>query len=348
MTAQHDNLTELSRQLNEYLKTKLGDEVSIDGELTRLQGGYDTDTYSLALNNAPSDIPAKLVLRLFRHARESMRVIRESTIQKAASSAGHPVPNVPIDSTGELLIDRPFILMERLPGSSMGELILGDPGFAQKFPALMARLQAGVLRLDSTGLRRKLEESDIDLTHMSPSRMIDRISAIAGASEQSELLALRDWLVDNFPDQPENPAVCHGDFHPNNILMDDGKVTGLIDWATTMFTHPEYDIAVTRTILSIGPPEDVGIPKEELNKLLQWAVGEYMNESHALQELDDELIDYYSVLRVGHAYAKVIGKRHNVELPYVAHDGYAWDRPDLFRVVTKIIGETTGITVASQ
>jgi aminoglycoside phosphotransferase (APT) family kinase protein len=30
--------------------------------------------------------------------------------------------------------------------------------------------------------------------------------------------------------------------------MHNGEVSGLIDWGNAMFTHPEYDIAITKTI----------------------------------------------------------------------------------------------------
>ena len=348
MPAPQDASGKLAEELTGFLRSKYGDSVSIAGDLSRLQGGFDTDTYAFSVENAPDNLPNDLVLRYFRNANEAPRVIRESAIQNAAASGGHAVPSVPVDSSGVLLAGRPFLLMERLPGKNLGELLIADQSYIPQFPLIMAKLQAGLHKLDTTKLRARLTDLGVDVENMKPTRLLNAISAIAEACQLPDLVEINQWLKDNFPEQPENPSIIHGDLHPMNILMNEGKVSGLIDWATSLFTHPEYDIAVTRTILSIGPPEDVGIPKEELNKLLQWAVGEYMNESHALQELDDELIDYYSVLRVGHAYAKVIGKRHNVELPYVAHDGYAWDRPDLFRVVTKIIGETTGITVASQ
>ena len=347
MPTSQEEMSKLAQELTEFLRSKLGDSVSITGDISALKGGFDTDTYALSIDTAPMDFPSDLVLRLFRHAREANRVIKEATIQNAAASGGHAVPSVPIDSTGELIIGRPFFLMERFPGINMGESLMQDQTLMQQFPGIIAKLQEGIHKLDTTKLRKRLDDVAGGSDHMKPTRMIGDITGIAEATQLPDLLELNQWLITNYPEQPENPSICHGDLHPNNILVDDGKVTGIIDWATTMFTHPEYDIAVTRTILSIGPPGDIGVSAEELNKLLEWANGEYMKECHALQTLDDSKIDYYSVLRVGHAYAKVLGKRHGSDLPYVAHDGYAWDRPDMFEVVTRIIGETTGIKMVS-
>ena len=121
----------------------------------------------------------------------------------------------------------------------------------------------------------------------------------------------------------------------------------MIDWATTMFTHPEFDIAVSRSILSIGPPEDVGIPPEELQQMLDWATVEYMKHCHELQTIDDSLVDYYSALRLSHAYVKVHAKRLGIEHSEVAHEGYAWNAPKQYAAVTRMINEITGIELES-
>ncbi|HIF72367.1 MAG TPA: hypothetical protein EYQ61_07430 [Dehalococcoidia bacterium] len=97
----------------------MDEAVFVSGELTRLQGGFDTDTYAFSIDNAPADFPQHLVLRHFRHRRESGRVVLESTIQNEVHKAGQPVPRVLIDSRDHFLNDRPFLLMERLEGSGL-------------------------------------------------------------------------------------------------------------------------------------------------------------------------------------------------------------------------------------
>ena len=249
-----DNRSELSQQLTSFLRTKLAENVSISGDIKRLQGGFDTDTLGLTILNAPAKFPSDLVLRHFRHAHEVHRVIRESTVQNAAACGGHAVPRVPIDSVGELLLNRPFLLMERLPGSNMGETIFADQALIPRFPGIMANLQYGLHRLDPTKLMHHLGNSGVDVDHMKPTRLLGRITAIAEAAQAPDLIEISDWLNNNYPKQHDSLSICHGDLHPNNILMHNGEVSGLIDWGNAMFTDPEYDIAVTKTILSIAPP----------------------------------------------------------------------------------------------
>lgn len=338
------DLARIANELNDFLRLKLGDEVALRGEVTRLTGGYDTDTFAFDISNAPENIPNELVLRLYRGMGDSDRVIQESTVQNAAHHGGHPVPLVPVNSEGHHLINRPFIVMERLRGSALGEQ-LDDPAVLKSLPGTLAGLQADFHSLDSTGLRRRLAESGINVERMSPNNMLGRITQMTELVGSDDLVALNKWLLDRQPAEPTNPAICHGDLHPNNILYENGEVTGLIDWGNVMFTHPEYDVAVTRLIISIGPIEDSTIPPQELKEMLDWAVAEYMAAYRSHRDIDDDLLDYYTTLRAGHAYAKVIANRNGVDLPYTAHDAYAWAMPVLFTAIKKSIEKTTGIAL---
>lgn len=38
-------------------------------------------------------------------------------------------------------------------------------------------------------------------------------------------------------------ALCHGDLKPAHILVDDGRLTGVIDWGDALFADPWFDIA---------------------------------------------------------------------------------------------------------
>jgi len=195
-----------------------------------------------------------------------MRVIRESTIHNVAAKSGHLVARVLIDSEGKLLDGRPILLIERLPGKNLGQLVMEDDPDAQKFPELMAILQSRLHKIDTSGLRRRLAQARIDVEHMKPSRLLEDITAIARAINFPYFDELSGWLADGFPQQHENPSLVHGDLRPDNILMHQGKVSGLIDWAKSLFAHPEYDVAVSRSILTNGAPEGIGVPEEQLRE----------------------------------------------------------------------------------
>jgi aminoglycoside phosphotransferase (APT) family kinase protein len=62
-----------------------------------------------------------------------------------------------------------------------------------------------------------------------------------------------EWLARRRPPRPEPRAVCHGDFHPYNILMAGGRVTGVLDWPNALVADPAFDVASTLVILKLVP-----------------------------------------------------------------------------------------------
>src|SRR5581483_4531242 len=56
------------------------------------------------------------------------------------------------------------------------------------------------------------------------------------------------------------PAICHGDFHPRNLLAEGGRVSAVLDWPNTVVTDPEYDVAATLVILRLVPIALLPVP----------------------------------------------------------------------------------------
>jgi hypothetical protein len=62
--------------------------------------------------------------------------------------------------------------------------------------------------------------------------------------------ALRTCLA-ALPARP--PALLHLDFHPLNVLVGDGRVTAVLDWANARAGDPRADLARTLSILRLAP-----------------------------------------------------------------------------------------------
>ena len=92
--------------------------------------------------------------------------------------------------------------------------------------------------------------------------------------QSQELISVYDWLslrigwadgisdnvkkkaLDQLSTLPAGNAVCHGDFHPDNVLLTlDGPI--IIDWCNACHGHPLADVARTSLLLSAGglPPD---------------------------------------------------------------------------------------------
>jgi len=64
------------------------------------------------------------------------------------------------------------------------------------------------------------------------------------------VIYLLDWLDQNVPANAQKPVLVHGDFNVHNVLVDDGKITGVLDWECANIGAPEQDLAYVRPIMS--------------------------------------------------------------------------------------------------
>jgi Ser/Thr protein kinase RdoA (MazF antagonist) len=67
----------------------------------------------------------------------------------------------------------------------------------------------------------------------------------------------REEVLNKMDALPEGDSLCHGDFHPGNIIISDGKGM-VIDFMNVCHGNPLYDIARTVFLVEYTPiPEDV-------------------------------------------------------------------------------------------
>jgi aminoglycoside phosphotransferase (APT) family kinase protein len=59
-----------------------------------------------------------------------------------------------------------------------------------------------------------------------------------------------DWLEQHVPPNHNPPVLVHGDFNIHNVLAENGRVTGILDWECSMFGAPEQDLAYIKPIIS--------------------------------------------------------------------------------------------------
>ncbi|MFD1910018.1 phosphotransferase family protein [Paenibacillus rhizoplanae] len=57
-------------------------------------------------------------------------------------------------------------------------------------------------------------------------------------------------MLSRLAELPDGEKLCHGDFHPDNILMDDKL--WVIDWMTGVRGNPAADVARSVIMFSIG------------------------------------------------------------------------------------------------
>lgn len=159
-------------------------------------------------------------------------VYRQAPLLRALKAAGLPVPGIRWASPDEDLLGAPFIVMERLPGRVF---LVWEPhaSFSREPSALRdIWLQAAqvLARLHRVDWRTTLAGWE------APRPLHDEVArwahVLRHAQEPDWLSAgtrLGELLTANLPD--ENPVgLIHGDFQPGNILYENGRAGGVIDW----------------------------------------------------------------------------------------------------------------------
>ncbi len=186
------------------------------------------------------------VVKLFWPRTRLENVNDEMQATRVVYDAGLSVPAV-----GDLVeVDgRPGILFERVDGPSMLAHMLSRPWRLPAMVRLLAELQAKTHAVETTELEPRKEGLQVALR---------------------EYAVLPDWMrdavVERLAQLPEGNAICHGDFHPDNIIMSDrGPV--IIDWSDATTCSPMYDVARTWLLVRMGEvPPGTGIAQ-------RWLIG---------------------------------------------------------------------------
>jgi aminoglycoside phosphotransferase (APT) family kinase protein len=71
-----------------------------------------------------------------------------------------------------------------------------------------------------------------------------------------ELAALITTMLGARPQPERRTVICHGDFHPLNIIVGPGDAT-VVDWTAARIAPPAFDVAYTALLLA-HPPIEVG------------------------------------------------------------------------------------------
>ena len=153
----------------------------------------------------------------------------EHRIATAISAAGVPAPAV-----GEIVCvnGRMGLLYENCEGQSMDadlqKHFFHGPSHVRKMAEIHAEMHAKPMNADISSTRHRLEQIIRDAKPL---------------PENIRTAALKALEI-----MPDGDRLCHGDFHPGNILLSQPKPV-IIDWIDASIGSPVADVARTSIIL---------------------------------------------------------------------------------------------------
>jgi aminoglycoside phosphotransferase (APT) family kinase protein len=328
MSSVDSETEQIAGRLLAYLRRQFNDHcLRYDSPLTRLRGGYVTSIYRFGLNGLKEVLNRPLVLRLYPEHDAPENAVRESCVQNALAALGCPVARVYHVCTDKSILGGAFLVMDFLPG----ELLITAP--VERIPEILGRAHAALHREDPQALVTALTNQGLA---EGPGGANGR--PVGEASAANEFPWIRDgvdWLVAHRPPESEALAICHGDFHPLNLLVQDGAVTGVLDWSDCLVAEPAWDIANTILRLTmpfeylVSPRLGSAFASVDWDEMAQTYVDAYRQQSPS----GTANLEYYRARQS--IYALVEGVRgHPV-----------WRYPPIVRDLIGLVQQTTGVRI---
>ena len=186
------------------------------------------------------------VLKLFFHTIPQLWIEKEIDTGRYIQATRLPVPKV-YESVN--LNDRKGVVYERIEGLSLLNELALKPWKAVQYARLLASLHVQVHDVPApTNLETQREW------------------ARGGIPETDKLSkGLRDKVLHLLDSMPDGNQLCHGDFHPGNIIVTH-RGPFIVDWMTASKGVACGDVARTSTILEAASPPE-GTP---MRWLLEW------------------------------------------------------------------------------
>ena len=275
-----------------YLKDELNDSsITLDGPLAQLHGGFDATIYRFQFAGSQKELNRPLVLRLYPEWRGPEDAVGEYAVQNAMANGGLPVPRAHFICKDKSILGGVFFIMDFSPG----ETLITAP--VESLPDILGKTHARLHDVNPTFMVESLQELGVADNEYRLQVRLDYLQRYA--NEFPEIREAVDWLIQNRPPEPERLAICHSDFHPMNILQQDGKVTSILDWSDFLIADPALDIANTIRLLTIAFKHiaPTGFWGEELASV-DWesASQRYLQSYQAHLPLDNTNLDYYGVM----------------------------------------------------
>lgn len=173
------------------------------------------------------------VLKLFKPGITSAAVEQEFKINSHVQKTGLPVPKtidiVEVDG-------RKGIIYQSISGSSMLKQISTKPWTLKKEAHRLAELHLAIHGYSVSNL---------------PEQKLNLENEISSG----ELLSThsREIILEVLARLPDRHQLCHGDFHPDNILLSPAGPI-IIDWMTGSSGEPLGDVARTLLLLRVASP----------------------------------------------------------------------------------------------
>jgi aminoglycoside phosphotransferase (APT) family kinase protein len=162
---------------------------------------------------------------------------------EAAFAAGVRVAEPVVASSDLTLIGRPFAIQALVAGTAQGRRIVRDPALAEFGDGLAREIGHELARIHSVRPKAGvLPFLPVPMTNPSRREVAAMRKGLDDASEHRPALEyILAWLDRTAP-EPTAMTLVHGDFRTGNYMVDNGRLTAVLDWEFCHWGDPREDI----------------------------------------------------------------------------------------------------------
>jgi aminoglycoside phosphotransferase (APT) family kinase protein len=311
------SIKEIETRFFNYLKKEL-DEFEVTEPLSQIKGGNEAYLYKFQISGIP-EMDKPLVLRLFPSFYGPEKATWEAMIQNLLHERDIPVPKAHLSTQDMDVLGGSFLVMDYVKGETI------DPSEDVEVLKLAARTQAQIHELDG----KEISDAIRSLGHSEHSHNITgRLNwLLRRAEKHTQLAEIFNWIIENMPSPPSKLSVIHGDFHPMNLLIKEGRVEAILDWSGFIVGDPMIGLGWTLGI-TLASSKHV-FPKDILERIVE----QYFTEYEAVRPIDYDRLNYFVVFRLAMALIEGL-------------DGQEfWTHPEIVNNIVDEIYSRTGITL---
>ncbi|HET6953650.1 MAG TPA: phosphotransferase [Acidimicrobiales bacterium] len=228
-------------------------DVELLCEPSPLTGGYWAAMWRVRLTGTPAGIPGELVVRVMPDATMGAK---EMAVQAAVARAGITTPRVHLTGPPGGPLGNAWAVMDLAPGAPSIAGLDGAaalrrlPRLATALPHQLAEAMAGIHRVDPAPVAAAVREAAPSAA-FTVDELWTRLRASVAGTGRADLDDALDRLVAGEP-RRARAVICHGDFHPFNLLTSATRTT-VLDWTGAVAAPPAYDVAFTWLLLRYPP-----------------------------------------------------------------------------------------------
>lgn len=307
-------------------KRHRGAEVTVAERPVAIGDGFDNAIVATRFDGPAlsASWTAPVVLRINPRPDRFAAVKRESLELSFLADAGYPAPRVlGVIPPRSNALGLPIQVMERVAGRTMLDVVVARAWRAPGMFAQLGELHARLHALPADGWPADGGSATAMADHRL--RLVQRVvdDPTIGGPGLARALERAQEIVPSLA--VDDPVVCHGDFHPLNVMVD-GRDMAVVDWTDAGLGDRFGDVARLVGLLEMAP---VAAPSAMQRRLLRPVVPMMLKAYRrgyvaAAGPIDEARIARWRPVHLAHDWARAELTLHESGETRVHHDVVPW------------------------